>query len=346
MDRPVNTALTALGLSGRVFHAPFLMSSPYYKITSVLERSKSLSGTIVPRCRIVRKYEDILNDKNIELVIVNTPDNLHFDMALKALNAGKHVVVEKPFTQTLAEAEELAMKAQKKGLLLTAYHNRRFDGDFITLQKIIKKNILGRIVEFESRMDRYTPHVHSVWREIDTGKNSCLYNMGPHMIDQAIVLFGKPKKITADLKKIRRKSLIYDYCDIKLTYSSRAVTLKCSYLALEPSLRFRINGETGTLIKYGSDSQEYYLKRSAGFLLNNGTIPDESIMLILNKHGKIIKKRQALLEGSYASYYNLLFKAIRKGDNLPVCLDDILLNMEILEKALESHKRERTIYIN
>ncbi len=345
MIKPVNTAITSFGLSGRVFHSPFLNKNPYYKVTTVLERSKNLSGIIFPEAEIVRDFEKIITDKTIELVIINTPDHLHYKMALQALNAGKHLVVEKPFTQKYEEAEELISLAEKKGLLLTVYQNRRFDGDFLTTQKILDANTLGRIVEFESRMDRYVSQINPVWRENDTGKNGTLFNLGSHMIDQAIVLFGKPEKVTAGLRKQREGSRISDYCDIKLCYKAVSVNIKSSYLAAEPAPRFRINGEAGSLVKYGFDSQEYYLRKAAGIPGNSEAPPDETMTLTLIEQGIPVSGKKDLMQGNYRIYYDLLYKAIRQGCDLPVSHDHALLNMQILEKALESDVKEKSIYI-
>ncbi|MBI9104722.1 MAG: Gfo/Idh/MocA family oxidoreductase [Spirochaetales bacterium] len=343
MLQPIRTALASFGLSGRVFHAPFLINNPFYKLTTVLERSKNLSRAIIPEVKTVRNYAEILNDKDIELVIINTPDNLHFDMAKKALKAGKNVVVEKPFTKLYEEAEELVLLAEKLGLILTVYQNRRFDGDFMTLQKVLETNILGRIVEFESRMDRFTPEISSVWREKDTGRNGALFNLGSHMIDQAVFLFGKPDKITAFLMKQRSGTRIDDYCDIKLHYSGLSVNLKSSYLAADPGPRFRINGEKGSLVIYGFDRQEYDLKKSAGIPII-GKIPSEEIMkLVIIKKGRAVSECKVVKKGNYGSYYDLLFKAIREGKSPPVTSEQILLNMQMLEQAVKSDVSGRTI---
>ncbi len=345
MLKPVITALTSFGISGRVFHAPFLSRSPQFKTAMVLERSKSLSGTVFPNAQIVRNYEEILNDKNIELVIINTPDHLHFEMTKKALCAGKHVVVEKPFTQTFAEAEELISLARNMGLLLTVYQNRRFDGDFLTIKNILEEGILGRIVEYESRMDRYSPDITAVWREKDTGKNGSLFNLGSHIIDQAILFFGKPEMVTANLKKLREGSSINDFCDLRLHYLSKSVTLKSSYLAAEPAPRFRINGENGSLVKCGFDTQEYYMRKKAGIAGVNESASKESLLLKVIKQGRSVVVKRDLLQGNYGIYYELLYRAIRNGDVLPVSTEHALLNMQILEKALESHHKKSTITI-
>jgi len=345
MLQPVRTALASFGLSGRVFHAPFLIKNPFFKLTSILERSKTLSRAIIPEVKIFRNYEDVLNDKDIELVIINTPDHLHFDMAKKALKAGKHVVVEKPFTQLYEEAEELILLAEKLGLILTVYQNRRFDGDFMTLQKVLDTDILGRIVEFESRMDRYSPEISSVWRETDTGRNGVLFNLGSHMIDQVLFLFGKPDRIMAFLKKQRSGSRINDYCDIKLCYDELSVTLKSSYLAAEPAPRFRINGEKGSLVKYGFDRQEYDLKKAAGIPITGRAPSEESMNLIIMNRGRAYSESEAVQKGNYGIFYDLLFAAIREGMSPPVTSEQILLNMQILEKAIESNMSGKSIRI-
>src|SRR6056297_2416347 len=165
IEHVIKTGLASFGMSGIVFHAPLLSSHPGFKFAKVLERTKEKSKTLYPDAEIVRSYDELISDKQIELVVVNTPDNTHYDLTKKALEAGKHVVVEKPFTVTTDEAKKLIDIADRHKRLLSVFQNRRWDNDFLTVQKVIDNKLLGRLVEFESHFDRYRNHIQDSWKD-------------------------------------------------------------------------------------------------------------------------------------------------------------------------------------
>ncbi|MEZ4849586.1 MAG: Gfo/Idh/MocA family oxidoreductase [Bacteroidia bacterium] len=212
MNTPIQTALCAYGMSGKVFHAPFLHDHPGFHIKKVLQRTRSDVLERYPYVEIARTMDEILNDPEIELVVVNTPEPTHYDLASAVLEAGKHVIVEKAFTVTSAEAEDLIQLADEKNLLLSVYQNRRWDGDFLTTRKIVEEGLLGRLVEFESNYQRYRNFIQpETWKEEDTPGTGILYNLGSHLIDQVLFLFDWPEQVFADLRIQRTGGRVHDY---------------------------------------------------------------------------------------------------------------------------------------
>ena len=348
MERIINTALASYGMSGQVFHGPGLKVNPKFRIKSILERAKNLSAEKYPEARIVRSYEEILSDPNIELVVVNTPDVFHYEMGKAALLAGKHVVVEKPFAQTLEEARELAQLAKDTKRMLTVYQNRRWDGDFLTVKKIIEDGVLGRLVEFESHYDRYRNFIQEgTWKEEGGDKSGVLYNLGPHMIDQVLVLFGRPLSVTAHLQTLRTGGKVTDYYDIRLQYDGFAALLKCSYLVREPGPRYSVHGTLGSFHKWGIDPQEEALK--AGKLPDSadwGTEPESDWgILHSEKEGHGFWQKMETIPGNYSVFYEKVYDAIVHRKEPPVKPEEALLTQEILELCVLSDREKRTVFV-
>lgn len=348
MTKPIKIAIASYGMSGQVFHGPSLKINNGFKVCKILERSKSISRGLFPDVNIVRSYDEILEDKDIELIIVNTPDSLHYKMAKQAIEAGKHVVVEKPVAHKSYHAEELLQLAKQKGVLLTVYQNRRWDGDFRTVQNVMNEGKLGRIIEFESHFDRYRTFITpNTWKEEGDEYSGVLYNLGSHMVDQVYVLFGKPKAVTAHLKIVRNGGVVTDYYDIRLEYDGFAALLKCSYLVKTPGPRYTIHGEFGTFNKYGIDPQEELLK--AGNLPVGedwGTEPPEEWGAILfEENGEDVEDLIETLPGDYTIFYNNVFDAIRNGAELYVKPEETIEVLKILEACLSSSREKRTIVL-
>lgn len=254
----IKTGLAAYGMSGQVFHAPFISTNPHFELTAITERSKNLARERYPQARIVRSFDELLEVDGLELVVVNTPDSSHYEYARRALEAGKHVIVEKPFTQTVEEANELVALAAGKGLTLSVYQNRRWDSDFLTVKEILAKNLIGRLVEFESTFPRFRNFIkQGTWKETGEAGGGMTYNLGAHVIDQAVQLFGMPQAIFADIATLRDNGVVDDYFIIHLLKPSKApdvrITLKASYLMCEREPRFILHGTEGSFVKYGLD---------------------------------------------------------------------------------------------
>ncbi len=348
MSNSIKTAISSFGMSGLVFHGPLLKVNPQFEVINILERSKNLSKKLFPDATIVRTFNEILGNNKIELVIVNTPDKYHYEMVKQALMSDKHVVVEKPVTLDSAQAEELVNLARKKGLVFTVYQNRRWDGDFRTVQKVLAEKKLGRLIEFESHYDRYRTFITpDTWKEVGDEFAGVLYNLGSHMVDQGFVLFGKPQAVTAHLKIVRKGGNVTDYYDIRLEYGNFSAILKCSYLVKDPCPRYSIYGERGTFHKWGIDPQEELLK--AGNLpvgKDWGTEPESVWGTILyEKDGVDFKEKTETLPGNYNIFYNNVYDSIRNGAELFVKPEESVEVLKILEACLESNRLKKTIFL-
>lgn len=342
----INVGLASFGMSGKVFHAPLISSHPGFSLKSIVERSKNESQKYYPEVSVVQSFEELINDKAIDLIVVNTPDNTHASFAMKALEAGKHIIVEKPFTQTVSEGENLIRFANKQNLLISVFQNRRWDGDFLTVQEIIAHNLLGRLVEFESHFDRYRNFIQAdTWKEDPSTGAGTLYNLGSHMIDQALVLFGMPESVFADLRILRTGGKIDDSYDLKLYYPNIKVTLKGCYLAREAGARYTLNGTLGSYVKYGLDPQEDDLKNGISPLSTNwGKEPEDKWGLLntdvtsLHFYGKIETK-----PGNYMEYYNNIYEAITLKKPLTVKAEEALNVIKIINAAISSSTEKMLI---
>ena len=333
MPKPIVTALASYGMSGQVFHAPFLEAHPGFQLEYIVERSASSSAARHPRARIARSFEEVLEDDEVELVVVNTPNQLHAPMATQALLAGKHVVVEKPFAITVAEGKEVMRVAARRGKTLNVFHNKRFEGEFRTVRELLKSNALGKISSFETHFDRYRPEIGAKrWKEEDVPGAGLLYDLGPHMIDQALVLFGWPRAVTADLRKQREGSAVVDYFHITLRYEHHVAIVTAGMLAPGPAVKYLIKGDRGMYTKYGTDPQEALLKQGA-LPTSPGWGREES-----SQWGKIVdeKGEESLvptMAGSYMDYYESVYQTLRAGAAPAVRAEEALDTIAIIEFA-------------
>ncbi len=345
--RPIGTAILSYGMSGQVFHGPLLEADPAFRVEAVWERSTSRSAGRHPRARIVRHLQDILHDPDISLVVVNTPDDTHATYTRLALEAGKHVVVEKPFTLTFREAGELISLAEEKDLLLTVFQNRRWDGDFLTVRKLLEEGAPGRLVEYEAHFDRFRPAVaEGSWKEEPGRGTGNLYNLGTHLIDQCLLLFGMPLSVSADLRIQRPGARVHDYFDLRLDYGPHIAILRSSYLAAEPGPRFVIRGTEGAYVKRGADPQEEALREGAipGGSSWGEEDPANDGKLFRVQQGQQPEVRTIPTErGDYPAFYRILARAIREGEPLPVDPREAAAGIRIVEACLESHRKGRKV---
>ena len=346
----IKVGLAAYGMSGQVFHAPFISTNPHFELCKIVERSKELSKERYPDATIVRSFEELIKDPAIELIVVNTPDSTHYEYARLALEAGKHVIVEKPFTSTTEEGEELIALAAEMGLMLSVYQNRRWDADFQTVQEIISKGLLGRLVEYESTFARYRNFIKpNTWKETGESGGGLTYNLGSHLIDQAIRLFGMPEAVFADIATMRTHGKVDDYFMIRFFRPSLApdvrVTLKASYLMREAEPRFVLHGTLGSYVKHGVDKQEAALLR--------GEMPDqphwgeeteEEWGLI---HTEIdveeICRKYPGISGNYGGFYQNIYEHLRLGEALQTGARDILNVIRVIEAAYRSQQEGKVI---
>lgn len=345
MREQIQTAIIGYGKSAKVFHAPLLKALPDYEVSSVLQRSKIDSKEDFRDAKIVRNLKDLLKDDRIELVIITTPNHLHFEQAFQALNADKHVVIEKPFTVTSGEAEKLIRLAQKKNRIITAYQNRRWDGDFLTLRKLVHEKSVGEPVEFISSFDRYrSERKENVWKEKKLPGSGILYDLGPHLIDQTLLLFGKPEKVYADIR-VQRGGDVDDYFEIDLYYPGLKAKLKAGMLVADETPRFILRGREGAFVKFGKDVQEDALeakKNPAGS--DWGTESPSSYGIIYRpKDGNIEREKIETESGNYLRFYEMLAQAIRKKIDPPVNPDTVKQGIKLIEAALESYQSGRVV---
>jgi predicted dehydrogenase len=333
-------------MSGWVFHAPFISTHPGFRFYAVWERSKNLAREKYPDVKVYRTLEELLADELVELVVVNTPNGTHYDFAKQALLAGKHVICEKPFTVTVAQAEELIQITARQNKQLSVYQNRRFDSDYRTIKSVLDQKLLGNIVEAEFHFDRYkeelSPKQH---KEIPIPGTGCLYDLGSHLIDQALQLFGMPQALFADIAAMRPVSKVDDYFELLLYYPAHRVRIKSSYQVREALPGYVIHGSKGSFIKPKTDMQEAQLQ--AGMLPTEngyGTEPEaERGLLHTETEGKISREYISSFKGNYTDYYEGIYQAIRNRQPLPVTAEDGMKVIKIIEAAFQSSKERRVI---
>lgn len=346
--QPIRTALCSFGMSGWVFHAPFIAINPGFELYAVWERTKNLAAEKYPWVKTVRTLEEILEDDSIELVVINTPNATHYEYTKKALLAGKHVIAEKPFTITVAEGEELIALAKQCNKIITVYQNRRFDSDYRTVKKIVDEKWLGQMVEAEIHYDRYKeepgPKLHKETPGPGTG---LLYDLGSHLLDQAIQFFGMPESIFADIAIMRKSSKVDDYMELLLYYPGLRVRVKSSYMVREALPSYVFHGTKGSFIKARTDVQEVMLQASISPGGPDwGVEPDsEKGLLHTEKDGKIIREYVPSLKGNYGDYYDILYKAIREGGPVPVTAEEGLNIIRIIEAAYESNREKKLVAV-
>ncbi len=348
----IRTGIIGFGLSGRVFHAPFIDAVEGFELSKISTTNPERQQTAkerYPYTEIVSKVDSIINDTNIDLVIVTSPNTDHFHWSKKALLAGKHVVVEKPFTVNVAEADELIEIAKKQNKILTIYHNRRFTSDTKTVKKLLDSKLLGEIVEYESHFDRYriNPRPGGAWREEPLPGSGIFYDLGSHLIDQALWFFGMPEAVTANIKKQREWAKADDYFDVRLHYKGLTATLKSGMICRIPGPTYLLHGTNGSFVKYGLDVQEAKLDGGAKPLGKEWGKEPEEIWGTINTEYKGIKFQGKLEseQGDYKDYFINLRDAINGKNEIIVKPEEARNVMKIIELAFQSSKEKRTIEV-
>ncbi|WP_129595574.1 oxidoreductase [Seramator thermalis] len=352
MSSIIRTGIIGYGLSGRVFHAPFIDVVEGYELTKI-STSKPENVKLIeeryPVTAVVPDGRGIIEDPEIDLVIVTSPNTEHFRWAREALIAGKHVVVEKPFTVNVAEADELIEIAQRQGKILTVYHNRRFTSDTKTVRKILESGILGEIVDYESHFDRYRPNPRpgGAWREDPLPGSGIFYDLGSHLIDQALWFFGMPLAVTANIDSQRPWAKADDHFDVRLHYPSFTATLKSGMLCKIPGPTYLIHGRNGSFVKYGLDVQEVTLDAGAVPQGKDWGREPESIwgnICVDYKEVKIEGKVESE-QGDYRDYFINLRDAINGKTKIAVKPEEARNVIQIIQLALQSSREKRTISI-
>lgn len=257
----LNVGLVGFGFASKVFHAPVIRAVEGLRLTTIVQRSGSGDATYAD-VEFVRSVDELL-ERPIDLVVVATPNTSHHPIAKQSLLAGRHVVVDKPFTVTLADAEELVRLGKETGRVLSVYQERRYTGDCVTVQKVVSEGLLGRIVTFEHHFDRFRPELKpppGAWREQRLPGSGVWYDLGPHLLDYALLVFGIPQALGADIRIERDGAVVDDAFDVTLHYPRMRAVLRASMLAAGSAPTFVVRGTNGSFIKYGQDPQEGALK--------------------------------------------------------------------------------------
>ena len=343
MNSLIKTALVGYGSVAEKMHAPLIDVCPDLDLVAVVERRDNKCEKKFPNVRTFRSLDDLLAADVADLICITTPNEFHFPMAKQCLLAGKHVVVDKPVTIHSWEAEELEKIASEKGLICSVFHNRRFDGDYRTLQKIVAENALGRLVYLESHFDRFRPQVSENWREKEVPGNGITFDLGSHLIDQVVLLFGKPKALYADIQKQRKNAIADDYFDISLFYEGFKARVTAGVLVNVPTPKFLLLGEKGSFQKFHLDVQEQAFK--------DGKKPEGSDWGVDPKErwGTLYLEDQTYpiqtVNGDYRIFYQNVADAISNGSPLKVTLPQTISVLKLIEAAFISSAEGRKIFL-
>jgi predicted dehydrogenase len=358
-NEPIRAAVIGFGLAGRVFHAPFISAVPGLQLTYVVQRSGNEAAQAYPDAKILRSVDEAFAS-DAELIVVGTPNETHFDLAKQALEAGKHVVVDKPAAAASEEVLTLAKLAAEKNLIFAPFHNRRWDGDFLTLKALLIQYALGRLTTFESHFDRFRPIPRpGTWKESANPANGMLFDLGPHLVDQALALFGPPLAITASVRTDRDDSAIEDAFDITLHYPKLMAYCRATMIAADPSPRFLLHGTGGSFRKYGLDPQEPALVAGAKVprLPESGKPDDDWLHEDPNLWGMLtlapdpadprtlITHEVQTEPGDYRGFYANVRDAIRGTAPLAITPEAAYQTIRLLELARESSESGRTLSV-
>jgi predicted dehydrogenase len=343
----IRVGLVGYGLAGKVFHAPLITAVEGLELAAVVERSSRNAQAAFPAITTYPSLEEMLTDTSLELIVVATPDNLHVPHAKQALEARRHVVVDKPVGGSAAEVAGLIAAANRVDRLLIPFHNRRWDSDFRTLQKLLREQSLGRVVYLESTFDRWRPEPRlAKWQEDGSTPGGVLTNLGTHLTDQALVLaefFGLPEAVSAEVAKERDAAAALDSFTVRLYYPRLVITLSSNYLAAQPRPRYTVRGTKGNFLKWGLDPQEARLKEAGRVVEPNWGLEPSSAWgtLTTDAEGDTVTRPVTPIPGDYRLYYSQVRDAILGKSNPPVLATDAWRVAQILEWAIQS-SAERT----
>ncbi len=339
--KSIRTGLIGYGFAGKTFHAPLLRSVPGVELSIIASSRPERVHADLPGVAVHPDAHAVATHPDLDLIVIATPNDSHFPLAEAALRAGKHVVIDKPFTVTLSDARALVALAEKENRLLSVFHNRRHDSEYLAAKAVIDSGILGEIAHNELHIDRFRPNVRQRWRE-DSGPGAGLwFDLGPHLIDQSLQLFGLPESVTANFGILRAGGQTDDWAHIQLNYNRLRVILHTTLLASGPLPRCILHGTHGSWIKYGADVQEPQL--IAGMKPGDhgyGIDPDHGI-LIDGITGQ--RKDIPAPAGNQSLYYAGIRNALLGRAPSPVPPIQALAVMAVLETTFESGAQGRTL---
>jgi scyllo-inositol 2-dehydrogenase (NADP+) len=323
----IGVGLIGYGLGGSVFHAPLIEAEPRLRLHAVVTSRAGQVERDHPGVRVVGSAAELLEDPAVELVVVAAPNAVHHELAAAALAAGRHVVVDKPFTLTTADADDLIALAERQDRLLSVFQSRRWDGDFLTVRRCLEAGLLGRVSSFDSRYDRFRPAPKGGWKEEDVPGSGLLWDLGPHLIDQALQLFGLPETVWADLQVQRPGVEAVDWVDLVLGYGRLRVLLRAAMEVRDPGPRFEVHGDRGSLLTWGLDR------------------PEVDATLTTEVAGLELRGRLAGLPGDHGAYYAAMAAAVAGQGPVPVTAAEARDVIMVIEHALESGRQGRVVRV-
>lgn len=337
----IRVGLIGFGFVSQTFHVPLLRGTDGFRIAAVASSRPDDVKALLPEVDVVREPRAMATHPDVDLVVIATPNETHAPLAEAVLRAGRHAVVEKPFTVTVAEARHLTGVARECGTMLSVFHNRRWDSDFLTVQRTLNDEVLGNIALFESRLDRFRPHVRDRWREKPGPGSGLLYDLGPHLIDQALLLFGIPDDVQTTLARQRSGAETDDYFHLVLRRGEQVVVLQAGSLVSGGSTRFAVHGDRGSLVKHLPDVQEDQLK--AGVMPGDsgwGVDPDDAVL-----YDGVTGETHSVktTPGDQRGFYRALREALRGAGANPVPPTQGATIIAIIEAALRSDAEGRRV---
>ena len=342
----IRVGLVGFGFAGRVFQASAIEAVEGLELAAIVQRTGSAAALAYPHVKVVTSVAAMLEDKSIQLVVVATPNASHLPIARQCLLADRDVVIDKPLALNSAEAAELIQLARARGRLLSVYQNRRWDGDFLTVRKLLDEDRLGRLVMFESHYDRYRqlPRLHA-WREDGSVGGGVLFDLGSHLVDQALMLFGVPETVWASVRKEREGAVSDDAFDVYLHYPGVAVWLRATCLARAPGARFTLQGTLGTFRKFGIDPQEAHLLAGDLFSWQPWGVedPEHWGTLVRDAGGEPVSTRIATEAGDYRGFYENVRDALQGHAAPAVTPTQAWTTLRVLEMAVESSGSGATV---
>ncbi|MBJ8103757.1 MULTISPECIES: oxidoreductase [Bacillus] len=341
--KKIGVGIVGFGFSSTTFHIPLLQTIEEYDIRAILSSKEEVVKQALPNAEVIGTIEELVNRADIDLVVITSPNTTHFPYVKEAIVHGKHVVVEKPFVVSIEEGEELISLAKQHNVVLSVYHNRRFDNDFLTIKKLLEEKRIGNVYAYEAHFDRFRPHVRDRWREKNLPGSGILYDLGSHLIDQALSLFGKPDAIHADVIKQRPGAEIDDYFHVVLHYGVKRVILHSSSYVKQAGPHFTLHGDKGSIVKYGMDSQEEQLKNGMKPGDNGYGADSEENFATIETEEELVRMPTEV--GCYEMYYKGVRDSIVNGEKLPVTAEEGLDVIKVIQLAIESSETGRVISV-